>query len=72
MGQEVRTVLNGSKVSTETLAAKGGDTLKGLYNLSCLSESLYPDPKAKGINYAIIQTGYFSTSHTNNFKYELG
>ena len=32
VGQEARTILNRSRVSTKTLVVKGGRTLKDLYN----------------------------------------
>lgn len=51
MGQEVRMVLNASKVSTETLVAERGDTPEGSHH-ACQGPD--PDCKAQGIDCAII------------------
>ena len=42
--KEVRTVLNGSRVSTETLVAKGGDTLKRSLQLIMLVKESISNP----------------------------
>lgn len=40
VGQEVRIVLNRSRLSIETLVAEGGDTLTGLCNSMLVTESI--------------------------------